>query len=552
MMIAARPKRIDLCRGRAANSLGTLHGIADRQRFYRTPSPRKSNAIDSTINKFLARGRADRRLDFCGRMVTGPVRLELTGRRARWRGLARCDSWDCPTCAKSKADDAAKRLAVCLERASKAGWFAYMVTLTMPHTVHDTLDRCVRAAREGWRSVRRKLAQNPDVRGWVVSWEVTLGKHGWHVHCHAIVWTADKLNLGFTWFGKPTPNPRTWRGVAQVCENRDVELSAMVAVLTDTKAKSAAQGFALRDERYLLEEEQRASRARATRLCWAYAPMWRFEYDITRAWADGVAKTGMPRPDWRRQDTRPAKTSNVETSKGLIRYLIKTAYEITGQAYKSKNTSFSPRGLLESAARGCHEGRRAWREYRAAMAGLRRIQGLAQLEKKVANLPEIDAVEPPKKATLGRISDFAWMALRGAGWDRLVERLATVGFVDNSRKLLAEVGFNPTRQDWALGLVSCYPARVLRQLGGADVVDVWRPVVVRGTITHGLGSGNITTRLRDDVKLASGVGRKAKERSGQHRGGLDTVQAGGVGLALRGGANGGRPGPVGADLCPAW
>jgi len=304
-----------------ASSLDTYHGISDKLRQYRSPCPTYYRPQDWEIDRLLRRHPGDRRLEFCGKWLppggVATLRVNESGRRARWTGVASCKSWDCPRCARHKADTIAHRLGKAIEAATAKGWFAHFVTFTMPHTKRDTLARCIRAARGGWAKVKRLLNRLPYVGGVVGALETTLGRSGWHVHCHAIVWTTEPPETGIGWHGSFSHNMAAslaeseWRG-------RRAELHR----LAQLKPTTATQAFKLRDRIRDLENEQRALRARACRLYWATSPLWWFECQIADAWAGGVVKTGIRRPDWRQQHRTDAKVKD----SGLVRYILKPAY----------------------------------------------------------------------------------------------------------------------------------------------------------------------------------------------------------------------------------
>lgn len=419
-----------------AHSLDTYHAFGDRSRQYRAPRPLFKLSTHWQIDRHLGRHLSDRRLEFCGKWVAGDnadLKLSPSGRRARWTGVASCRSWDCPRCARHKADHIAHRLSGCIDTARDRGWYAHFVTLTMGHAVTDTLARCVRAARAGWSRVRRLLSGLPYVGGVVSAIETTLGSSGWHVHCHAIVWTTDPLESGIGWHGRSTQNM-----AAQLAEHEYRGQVAQLDALHACRPQSASEAFVLRDVIRDLEDEQRAGKTRACRLYWAVAPLWYFETQLVDAWQDGVADSGMWRPNWRQQRIQPAKVED----HGLVRYILKTAYEISGQPYKrGRGTSFTPRGLLESAAAGCHEARRAWREYREATAGMHRIQGLHALERTL----DVRSGPGPQEEPIhvASVDKVAYLSARRISYDRLLVRVCEwepLGSVVAAQEIIERAG----------------------------------------------------------------------------------------------------------------
>ena len=542
--VAARRKRADLTPARpgggfpaTARGLGTYHGFTDQSRDYRAPRPVYRPATDRQIDSFLGRASGDRRLDFCGRYVTGDIKLMWTGTRAHWRGLAHCESWDCPRCAKRLADRAAGRLAACIESARELGWCAYFGTLTLAHDAHDSLEKCLHAARAGWAKVRRKLRAMPDVEAVVSAWEITLGRHGWHVHAHAVIWTARELSWDWRWGfedDETPPLPAWWPVSRPEADWTDIyrqtrldrTVARLVRDLADLRTSKVERHLADARRRDIRQTEDtlREARARALRTR-GHSDLWALWYGMTRAWCDGVAATGMHRPDWRRQDLRRARDKDGEDAAGgLIRYILKTAYELAGGAYKSaRTTSLTPRGILDAAATGSEAGRLAWREYREATSGLHRIQGLAQLAKIVVPPPpEFD--EPEHVAT---VAEPAWYSARFLSYDRALVRVcerALVGGPSEARKIIERAGTYAVRQDWREAVaVTLGPVRAMG--AGVPLSDLMRTSV--GCVAESLcimytcrdGPINNHREPGDDHVLGGLAGRLAREIAG--RGGFD-------------------------------
>jgi hypothetical protein len=459
-------------RGRGARSLGTIHCVLDGFPLYRAPKAARNEVNRRRIDGYLGRVggrhqadvvRMDRRIAECGTYVpdsTYQVDLYMHGKRARWHGVAHCASWDCPRCARRKADKAAGRLAQCLEGTRKLGWAPYLVTLTMPHKPTDTLRRCMRAAREGWKVTRRKLSDTGYVRGMVAAYETTLGKSGWHVHVHAIVWTDSDLTSRWDWWTSK---------VDEVYGVRELELQ--LRNLKARKTDTATQRFKKRDEVFFAEEELRAARAQVCKTGMGRSDLWAFEYMISTTWAEGVAKTGMARPDWRRQDVRRAKdTQGTGDQADVVRYILKTAYELAGAGYKTgRGDSFTPAEILSSAAGGCSEGRRAWEEYRLAMVGVHRVQGIAALEKKLEKESATVAPEPREEPHLiARVQRPAWYSCRRITYDRLLVRVAELGDPLDAARIVGKAGPYAMARDWRRAAAETLgPQRLVGECGGS-------------------------------------------------------------------------------------
>ena len=374
-------------------------------------------ATQRQIDRWLRASGQDGRLTFCGLPVRETVGLVLQ-RRASWVGIAKCDSWDCPRCARGKAGRAARRLAACMAAAKAAGWTPWFLTLTMAHGTGDSLERCVRAAREGWRQTRRKLTAHPDVRGHVVAWEVTLGRSGWHLHAHVLVFTAG--DMGGCW--------------ALYSPARDGERAGYGELLTRERRKLVDQIDALSRGHETNTQRMRAlrERARCQRDLWTmegdlsryvYHELRAFHRQIATAWCAGVARTGMDRPAPWRQHLERAK----DDDEGIVNYMVKTAYEVTGGATKrGRRGSWTPRGILELSSTGHLQAWSAWREYRDAMHGLHRIAGIPHLEKQLVITAD---VQLPRPAIIGAISAPTYAALRSDSLDQPIIKMVDVGCV---------------------------------------------------------------------------------------------------------------------------
>lgn len=397
---------------------------------YRSPTlPQWHNhgvATQRQIDSFVDYNGRDNRLSFCGKAVTGPVVGLVLGKGgARYVGQARCDSWDCPRCAAAKAGKAAHRLADATRKALDAGLVPYFTTFTMSHDVHDSLERCVRAGREGWRKVRRVLSSSPYVAGQVAAWEVTLGRKGWHLHCHALLFLRDIEDVTYqVRSDSELRHKKAARMNAALIQKHWVEAGRRLAECTERKVKTnTARMKKTRElaeigrEIWMVEGE----RYKFGNLHNPLRVLWRA---IAGAWCDGVAKTGMHRPDPWRQHLELAKTDEKGGPAGLVNYLVKTAYEICGSAYKQgRRGSWTPRGFLELAAIGNQEGRRAWREYREAMAGVHRVSGIAQLEKVVGKTEP----ERHRPAIVAAITPENFLLMRNLSLDAPIRRLASAG-----------------------------------------------------------------------------------------------------------------------------
>lgn len=120
-----------------------------------------------------------------------------TGRIAGFSGLWSCGSvWMCPECSVRIAAARSEEVGRVLAHHMSTGATPMLVTLTMRHHAHHSLDQCLRAAGTAWSAVTGGRAGQRDyalgLRGWVRSLEVTRSAdNGWHVHVHALVVVED-------------------------------------------------------------------------------------------------------------------------------------------------------------------------------------------------------------------------------------------------------------------------------------------------------------------------------------------------------------------------
>ena len=380
-------------------------------------------ATQRQIDRYIDFNGRDRRLSYCGKAVTGPVGLILSSGKARFVGIARCDSWDCPRCAASKASKSSKRLAHVLAEATARGWVPYFTTFTLAHSSDHSLSRCMRAGREGWRKVRRELGKYDFVHGHVGAWEVTLGRKGWHLHLHALIFVSPGVDVTSRVYTDEQLRTRsTGYFNAKFCNDAWVSASAALDEATHRKVSTNTQRMKKAPDVARLQRELWVAEGDSYKYGNRWNP-WRVAWRrVAEAWCSGVRKSGMPAPDAWRQYVAKAKTDVTP----LVNYLTKTANEICGSHNKiGRRGSWTPRGILELAAVGNQEGRRAWREYREAMAGVHRITGLPGLEKRVGKA----SAERVRPAIIGAIAPATYLAMRNVSMDAPLSRLASHGCV---------------------------------------------------------------------------------------------------------------------------
>lgn len=200
----------DVCPGPLGANLGALEveprGSAEPQ-----AHPDADRMDEGRRSRYVRRWHLRRftqlkRIRGCGRWLNGSaegtvaVRLAESG-RAHFSGLRTCGSvWSCPSCSakirQARADELEEGLARWLDN----GHGVEFLTATVPHSLDDDLGPVFDRVAEGWRSgftaggwlggVRRLFG----IEGYVRTVEVTYGRHGWHPHVHALLFTRRPLS----------------------------------------------------------------------------------------------------------------------------------------------------------------------------------------------------------------------------------------------------------------------------------------------------------------------------------------------------------------------
>jgi hypothetical protein len=123
------------------------------------------------------------------------------GSTAHFSGVERCGSiWACPVCAAVIRTERAQEIQTAVERHQEAGGSIVLVTLTLRHTIDDSLDTNIEALIGGWKrllqgKVWASFKKRYGIIGFVRSVEVTYStNNGWHPHIHALFFTEAKLS----------------------------------------------------------------------------------------------------------------------------------------------------------------------------------------------------------------------------------------------------------------------------------------------------------------------------------------------------------------------
>jgi Replication protein len=126
--------------------------------------------------------------------VGGQVEIRIKDGTAYYCGLETCGNvWLCPVCSakihRRRADELHDALSLCQE----AGHAASLVTITVPHDLHDSLSRLVDAQRAAWKRITagaawQRLKRRLGIAGHIIALEFTWGdENGWHPHYHVLL-----------------------------------------------------------------------------------------------------------------------------------------------------------------------------------------------------------------------------------------------------------------------------------------------------------------------------------------------------------------------------
>ena len=129
-----------------------------------------------------------------------PERVQVIkqGDRAFYNGLQTCkNAWCCPVCSRRIGKQRHREITSVIERHSKSGGVACLVTRSIPHTRFDKaidLNMKLKAAERSYKSGKgwKLIESRFGILGTVRNVEITLGKNGWHPHIHEIYFLESK------------------------------------------------------------------------------------------------------------------------------------------------------------------------------------------------------------------------------------------------------------------------------------------------------------------------------------------------------------------------
>lgn len=242
-----------------------------------------------------------KRVCVCNRHVRADDRGEVVGRsvngRAEFVNVLRCSSvWDCPVCAAKIARGRSERVLAAMNQAKALGYQVHLLTLTVPHTIHQGAKQVVSAlsaARSHWKN-SRAYKQHKAACGWlgeIWAYEVTYGANGWHAHCHALVfarspdlellraqWGASVLKQGLGQVNRRGFDVRAFDGARDYVGKWGLELELTRGDLKKSR-KGGATPF------YLLEQSMQGDK-QAGRLFVEYSKAFHGRPQLL--WTDGL------------------------------------------------------------------------------------------------------------------------------------------------------------------------------------------------------------------------------------------------------------------------
>lgn len=142
--------------------------------------------------------------------------------QAKFWGVLSCkNAWACPVCSARKMAGYASEIACLIEALKEKNQWAFMVTLSVPHTSTMSCEETLEILYNTWKKFNsrgNKTMLHAKINGWkdkdpfsnfcetfncthrVRVGEFTWGKHGWHPHFHCLFFVdADKFNKVLDW-----------------------------------------------------------------------------------------------------------------------------------------------------------------------------------------------------------------------------------------------------------------------------------------------------------------------------------------------------------------
>lgn len=214
----ARPARARACEtpgGVSLDTTGNNSAALSRTLFLDAPIDRETGEVlarwDPTRKWILQQAHKtlnpSRRYLSCFATIRGDrseveVRISGDSGRCYLAGLMTCGSvWACPVCAAKIQAVRAEELKQAIRTAKALGLTVAMLTLTVPHRIHDDLGELLTGFTGSLGAVTggrawKGLRDTYGIAGYVRALEVTFGfKNGWHPHAHVLLFLNPDTNL---------------------------------------------------------------------------------------------------------------------------------------------------------------------------------------------------------------------------------------------------------------------------------------------------------------------------------------------------------------------
>lgn len=121
--------------------------------------------------------------------------------RHYYGGLVICGSvWDCLPCASKISEHRGQEITKAVDVWEQKGGTVLMLTQTFPHYENQ---KCKPLLEKFGKARTKQLQSNPwkalksayGLEGYINRTEVTVGKNGWHIHCHTLLFFKDQVKL---------------------------------------------------------------------------------------------------------------------------------------------------------------------------------------------------------------------------------------------------------------------------------------------------------------------------------------------------------------------
>jgi hypothetical protein len=121
------------------------------------------------------------------------------GKNARFGNVIKCGSvWHCPVCSGVVTEERRAEVQAGMNAWAKQGGNVYLMTLTFPHTVAQSLDDVLPLYAKAEQSFKNSKTYKGakaahEWAGTIRGLEVTFGQNGWHPHTHVLIFAKPGM-----------------------------------------------------------------------------------------------------------------------------------------------------------------------------------------------------------------------------------------------------------------------------------------------------------------------------------------------------------------------